>query len=324
MIKISLWKKGAISVSRNTSPGEFAASEHATPPDNTVGAVFNGKLIPLDEEMKCDGWLEFVSDDDIIGREILRFETAQVAANAVKTLYDNTSILLVNLTPYGFMLAIAGHEIIQDTELETIEIEMSKQIQPDFKPSLVRYGKYDPEYFEQLLGKEVYKLIFTNYRLSESRCRMDGKAVDISVLYERQFLPFDKSGHFKLNGVRHYDVRKEFKVPIWTLWGSASLYATNVTENLGNLDELTVYINRLIEAPEYDLSLLKEFINYIDHNKGKFWSNEMIPLVGYLASAPEYLLAESSSWGVSLEAEVLNSRFKSIGVHAKSLLPKVR
>ena len=126
MIKIKFPDNNVREYEAGISAAEVAKSISEGLARNVVGAVYNGKTIGLQEEIKEDGSIKFLKFEDEEGKHIFWHTSSHIMAQAIKRLWPEAKLAIGPAIDNGFYYDIdLEHRLVQE-DLEKIEVEMKK------------------------------------------------------------------------------------------------------------------------------------------------------------------------------------------------------
>ena len=128
---------------------------------SVVGAVYNGKTIGLQEEIKEDGTIKFLKFEDEEGKHIFWHTSSHIMAQAIKRLWPDAKLAIGPAIDNGFYYDIdLEHRLVQE-DFEKIEAEMKKIVKEDLQ--LERFELPRAEALKYMEDKqEPYKVELIN------------------------------------------------------------------------------------------------------------------------------------------------------------------
>ncbi|MDF2633253.1 MAG: Threonyl-tRNA synthetase [Pelosinus sp.] len=131
-IKVTL-KDGSIrEVEQGTTLAEFAASISRSLAKSAVAAKVDGYVTDLPIKLQNDAKVEFVTFEDVEGRDAFRHTSSHILAQAVKRLFSNVKIAIGPAIANGFYYDFDVATAFTPEDLEKIQAEMEKIVKEDF------------------------------------------------------------------------------------------------------------------------------------------------------------------------------------------------
>ncbi len=131
-IKITLKDGSQREVEQGTTLAEFAASISRSLAKSAVAAKVDGRVTDLPITLEKDARVEFVTFEDVEGRDAFRHTSSHILAQAVKRLFTNVKIAIGPAIANGFYYDFDVAEAFTPEDLEKIQVEMEKIVKEDF------------------------------------------------------------------------------------------------------------------------------------------------------------------------------------------------
>lgn len=131
-IKITLKDGSQREVEQGTTLAEFAASISRSLAKSAVAAKVDGRVTDLPIKLEKDARVEFLTFEDVEGRDAFRHTSSHILAQAVKRLFTNVKIAIGPAIANGFYYDFDVAEAFTPEDLEKIQAEMEKIVKEDF------------------------------------------------------------------------------------------------------------------------------------------------------------------------------------------------
>lgn len=141
MINVSLKDGSARQYEPGITLGEVAYDISPRLAKESLVARVNGKLTDLNEKLKEDAEVEFLTFDSEEGKDVFRHSAAHVMAQAVQRLYLNCKLAIGPAISGGFYYDFDVEQSFTPEKLEKIEAEMKKIIKEDLSFSRLELSR---------------------------------------------------------------------------------------------------------------------------------------------------------------------------------------
>ena len=209
----------------------------------TVAMALDGQLADLDDPIRGDAKIEFVSRDDDRALELIRHDAAHVLAEAVQTLYPGTQVTIGPVIENGFYYDFARNEPFTPEDFPAIEAKMREIIARD-KP-------FTKEFWDRDKARQVFRDKGEHFKVELVDAIPAGE--DLKIYAQGEWFDLCRGPHmtstgkvggaFKLMKVAGAYWRGDAKNPMLTrIYGTA----------WRSQDELDGYVRQLEEAEKRD------------------------------------------------------------------------
>lgn len=156
-IKITLKDGSQREVEQGTTLAEFATSISRSLAKSAVVAKVDGHVTDLPIKLEKDAKVEFVTFEDVEGRDAFRHTSSHILAQAVKRLFNHVKIAIGPAIANGFYYDFDVAEAFTPEDLEKIQAEMEKIVKEDFPIERIEVSRDEAISIFEKLGED-YKV----------------------------------------------------------------------------------------------------------------------------------------------------------------------
>jgi len=156
-IQITLKDGSLREVERGTTLAEFAASISRSLAKSAVAAKVDGHVTDLPIKLEKDARVEFVTFEDVEGRDAFRHTSSHILAQAVKRLFNNVKIAIGPAIANGFYYDFDVAAAFTTEDLAKIQAEMEKIVKEDFPIERIEVSRDEAISIFEKLGED-YKV----------------------------------------------------------------------------------------------------------------------------------------------------------------------
>ncbi len=175
-VKITL-KDGAVrEAAAGASLQEVAESISRNLGKNALAAKVNGQTVDLRQKIEQDAQVEFLTFEDVEGKDALRHSASHILAQAVKRLYGNVKLGIGPSIANGFYYDIDTAHTFVPEDLEKIQAEMEKIVKDDLpiervetsrEEALKLFGEMGETYKQELIRDLPEDVTISLYKQGE-------------------------------------------------------------------------------------------------------------------------------------------------------------
>jgi threonyl-tRNA synthetase len=156
-IQITLKDGSLREVEQGITLAEFAASISRSLAKSAVAAKVDGHVTDLPIKLEKDARVEFVTFEDVEGRDAFRHTSSHILAQAVKRLFNNVKIAIGPAIANGFYYDFDVAAAFTPEDLAKIQAEMEKIVKEDFPIERIEVSRDEAIGIFEKLGED-YKV----------------------------------------------------------------------------------------------------------------------------------------------------------------------
>ncbi|WBL31342.1 threonine--tRNA ligase [Candidatus Phytoplasma sacchari] len=244
MINIDLKYNGKIikkNFLKNITPIEVIEKNNLFFIKKPIVALFNNKLIEINQFLKKDGVLEIITEEDSRSLKVLNHSTSHLMAHAIKRIYPQSLLVEEKITKDGFFYDIDFQENnFSEKNFPKIEKEMYRIVEEKLEIKKKEINLI--EAYNLFNNNNYKKKILDNYKLNST----------VSVYFQGDFFELCYGPHLiNTNMIQHFKILK-----ISGSYLEGNVKNKTLTRVYGisffNYKDLVEYLNNLKERKERD------------------------------------------------------------------------